>query len=623
MTYAKKTAAAVAVMAAGVLVISAAYAVGRAGLGGAAHDAAVAGYWLGEALIFAGPAALALGSTRPAEVPAAWLAVALGLATYLVKYLYSPAAFQFSDEFLHLRTLTALQGSHHLFGVNYALPVSPGFPGIEVATSALTDLTGLPVFPAGLIVAGLAHLVFTAAIYTLFRLVGDSARIGLAAVTVYATSPHYQVFDAIFGYQTLALAFFALALLALRIATRPGNTRARAVTAWLLAAVFAAATAVTHHVTSYVLVGTAAVIAAAALFTRDARATGDARAAGGQNTARGERAVKRWYAATNWRSFAGPACFAAGSAALVALWTGLVVPGTVSYLSPAVSQLTDGVRSALSGHVATSAGAAPLPTPLGDRAASIAAAVLIMVVIPFGWWQIWRTQRDNAWALALGAGAALYYPCVALPFVTADGSELAGRLLTFVYIPVGYTLAAALVARPPAPRRKVVAAGAAALLVAGGISMGWPPWWERLPGSYVVDGFESGVNAESLAAASWAAAELPPGQRLAADYTNNLLLGTLGGQNPVNGVTALFCGGTWTLADALIARQQAVRYLVVDLRTSQSRAPDGSLFAEASSCPTPIPRADLSKFDAVHGMTRVYDSGNIIVYALSEAAYAP
>jgi hypothetical protein len=617
MTYAKKTAAAVAVMAAGVLVISAAYAVGRAGLGGAAHDAAVAGYWLGEALIFAGPAALALGSTRPAEVPAAWLAVALGLATYLAKYLYSPAAFQFSDEFLHLRTLAALQGSHHLFGVNYALPVSPGFPGIEVATSALTDLTGLPVFPAGLIVAGLAHLVFTAAVYTLFRLVGDSARIGLAAVTVYATSPHYQVFDAIFGYQTLALAFFALALLALRIATRLGNTRARTVTAWLLAAVFAAATAVTHHVTSYVLVAAAVLIAAAALFTRDAKAGAD------EPAGRSGTAVTRLLTTANWRGFAGPACFAAGCAALVALWTGLIVPGTVSYLSPAVSELTDGVRSALEGHVAKAGGTAPLPTPVGDRAASIAVALLIMVVIPFGWRHIWRTQRDNAWALALGAGAALYYPCVALPFVTADGSELAGRLLTFVYIPVGYTLAAVLVARPPAPRRKVMAAGAAALLVAGGISMGWPPWWERLPGSYVVDGFESGVNAESLATASWAAAELPPGQRVAADYTNNLLLGTLGGQNPVNGVTALFCGGTWTLADELIARQQAVRYLVVDLRTSQSRAPDGSLFAEASSCPTPIPRADLSKFDAVHGMTRVYDSGNIIVYDLSEAAYAP
>jgi hypothetical protein len=88
-------------------------------------------------------------------------------------------------------------------------------------------------------------------------------------------------------------------------------------------------------------------------------------------------------------------------------------------------------------------------------------------------------------------------------------------------------------------------------------------------------------------------------------------------------MAALFCGGTWTLADALLARKQAVKYLVVDLRTSVYRAPDGSLFVGAPSCPTPIPRADLGKFVAVPGLTRVYDSGNIIVYALSAAAYAP
>jgi len=237
--------------------------------------------------------------------------------------------------------------------------------------------------------------------------------------------------------------------------------------------------------------------------------------------------------------------------------------------------------------------------------------------------QVWRTQRGNTWALALAAGAAAYYPCVALPFVTADGSELAGRLLTFVYIPVGYTVAVALTARPLTAFRRAAAAAGVVILVTGGISMGWPPWWERLPGSYVVDGFESGINGESVAAANWAATTLPPGQRVAADYINNLLLGTIGGQNPVVGMSVLFCDGSWTLTDAVTARLQAISYLVVDLRTSMYRAPDGSMFEDDGACPAPIPRADLAKFDSVPGMTRVYDSGNIIVYSLSEATYAP
>jgi hypothetical protein len=670
MTVANKTAIAVAVMAAGVLVISAADAAGRSGADGSVHSAAVAAYWLGEALIFAPPTALvlsgatlgrailgraslgraSLGRTSLGEAAGAWLAVALAVATYLVKFLYSPAFFAFPDELEHARTLSTLLATHHLFGVNYALPVSPDYPGIEVATSALMAVTGLSVFAAGLIIAGVAHVVLTVALYSLFRSVGGTARIGLAAVTIYATSPHYQVFDAIFGYQTLALAFFALALLALRRATRPdagqpdgtdgggtdgdGARLTRVAVAWVLAAVFAAATAVTHHITSYVLAAIAVLIAAATLIARPP-ATTDLRAV----------TVRSW----RGRAAAAPAAFGLGCAAAIALWTWRIAPGVPGYLSPAFSQLADGVKSALGGHLSKSAGGAPLPAPLGDRAASDLVALMIVIAIPFGWWRIWHTQRGDAWALALGAGAAAYYPCVVLPFISVDGSELAGRVLTFVYIPVGYTLAVALLSRPPirnSPARgrpaltwriwrwrprnwrtwgwRATGVGGAALLLAGGISMGWPPWWERLPGGYVVDGFESGITAESVAAANWAAATLPPGQRTAADYTNNLLFGTLGGQNPVNGMAALFCGGRWTASDALLARQQAVRYLVVDLRLSTSRQPDGNNFVgTATGCTTPVPAADLAKFTTTRGLTRIYDSGNIIVYALGEAAYVP
>jgi hypothetical protein len=642
-----KTAIAVAVMAAGVLVISAADAVGRSGATGSAHSAAIAAYWLGEALIFAPPTALVLGRKGPGDAAGAWLAVALAVATYLVKYLYSPAFFAFPDELQHARTLNSLLATHHLFGINYALPVSPDYPGVEVATSALMAVTGLSVFAAGLIIAGLAHVVLTSALYGLFRSVGGTARIGLAAVTIYATSPHYQVFDAIFGYQTLALAFFALALLALRRATRPGAADAgpaRVILAWVLAAVFAAATSVTHHITSYALAGFALLVAVAALIAKPP-ATTDLRGT------------------VNKKAAVPLAAFALGCAAAIGLWTWRIAPGVPSYLSPAVSQLTGGVKSALSGHLSKSGSSGMLPVPLGDRAASDLVAILIMGAIPFGWWRIWHSQRNDAWALALGAGAIAYYPTVILPFISTDGSELAGRVLTFVYIPVGYTLAVALAGRPltrgsskqgsstqgsstqgsstqgsstqDASTRgwraldwrvlgwRAMGAGAAALLLAGGISMGWPPWWERLPGSYVVDGFESGITPESVAAANWAAATLPPGQRTAADYTNNLLFGTLGGQNPVNGMAALFCGGNWTVSDALIARQAAVKYLIVDLRLAANRQPEGNNFVgTATGCTTPLPAPDLKKFTSIRGMTRIYDSGNIIVYALGAAAYA-
>ena len=562
------------------------------GLAGAVHGAAIAAFWLGEAVIFAVPAALVLGTRELTEAQAAWLAVALATATYLVKYLYSPSFFGFPDEFLHLRTLTNLLASHHLLGVNHALPVSPRYPGLEIVTSGLMDLTGLGVFPAGLIVAGLAHLVFTAALYTLFRLVGGTSRIGLAAITIYAANPHYQIFDSIFGYQTLALTFFALALLAVYKATRPGTSRPRVIIFWVLAAVFAAATTVTHHITSYALVGTAVLIAAAGLL------------------ARGRKGL------------AAPACFAAGTAALVALWTWRFSPGTVNYLSPAMGQLTDGIRSAVGGQAAKAAGTA-LPGPPGDKVASYALALLVMAVIPFGWRQVWRTQRDNAWALALAGGAATYYPCVALPLVTADGSEIAGRLLTFVYIPVGYTIAVALTARPLTPLRRAGAAAGAVVLLAGGISNGlaalvgtaaWP-----LRGGRVRERHHRRVGHRRQLGRRRAAAgaadrrglhqqpalrdhrEPGPGQRRSGALLRRRLVADRRGVRPAAG-HQLPGGGP--------AHQQVPA-------TERHRLP------ASGECPAPLAGADLAKFDAVRGITRVYDSGNIIVYRLSEAGYAP
>lgn len=581
-------------MALGVLAVSAAYAAGRAGAAGGAGAAATAMYWIGELIIFAPPTALAVARRPPGDAAAAGLAVALATATYLVKYAYSPAFFTFPDELQHWRTLDTLLATHHLFGVNYVLPVSPAYPGLEIVASALIQLARVPAFAAGLLVAGLAHLLLAAALYALFRLVAGSPRIALGAVTVYATNPHFQVFDAIFGYQTLALPFLALALVSARLATRPGAGRPAAIRYWLLAAAFTAATVVTHHVTSYVLAATAALIAIAAAARRQRRAALTA------------------------------AAFAASCTAAIALWAWQIAPDTVGYLTPAANNLGDGIAAAFTGQVANSATSTATAAPLPERGASYAVALLIMATLPFGWRQTWRDRRGDPWALALAAGSVAYYGCAALPLLSPDGSELAGRLFSFVYIPVGYTLATAFASRPGAVRWRATGAGAAAILLAGGLATGWPPWWERIPGRYIVDGFESGVTPEGVAAATWAGRELGHGQRVAADYTNSILLGSYGDLSPVNGVAELFCGRAWTNTDAAVARQLAIGYLVTDLRTTTGTPATGSYFQSADTpCQAPIPRADLAKFDTTRGFERVYDSGNIAVYRLTEAAYVP
>jgi hypothetical protein len=586
-------------MATGVLVISAAYAAGRGG------SASPVVYWAGEAMLFVPLAWRLLSRAGPGESEAAGLVLCTAIATYLVKVAYSPAAFRFPDELEHWRTTVNLLSSHHLFGVNYLLPVSAVYPGLEEVTGAVVSLTGLPVFTAGLIVAGLAHVLFAAALFVVFRLVSGSPRIAAAACVIYATNPHYQVFDAIYGYQTLALAFFGLALVATLgiFRQRGGPDRARW---WVLAVVLTAVTVVTHHITSYLLAGSLLLLTAAAAAAADGAVR---RRAPGRGTVR-------------------IAVLAGACIGLVVLWVALAAPGTVSYLSPTVRGLTGVFTSHRSAGSGTPAG------PVTDQLASYAATALIMIGLPFGWWQIWRRQRQDTWAVALGAGSSAYYLAALVRVAVPDGSELAGRSLTFIYIPVGYTLAMAaagpgwaLLQRITGSTRRVPAlltAAAAGVLLVGGITAGWPPYWERLPGHYYVDGFESGITPEGIAAAEWARTELGPGQRIAADFTSYLLLGSYGDQDPVGSVDALYCGPGWTLDDAALANQQAIGYLLVDLRMSEQEAVTGGYFADSSAvCPSPIPRQYLTKFDAVPGFNRVYDSGNIVIYALAGAQDAP
>jgi hypothetical protein len=583
-------------MAVAVLVISAAYAAGRAGSAGPGW---VALYWSGEALLFAPLAWRLLSPQRPREAEAAGLVLCAATATYLVKVCYSPAAFGFPDELEHWRTAVNLLTAHHLYGVNYLLPVSPVYPGLEEATSAAASVTGLPVFTAGLIVAGVAHLVFTAALYVLFRLVGGSARLAGMACAIYLVNPHYQVFDAIYGYQTLALAFLGLALVAALGAGRTDRVRW-----WVLAVIFTGATVITHHVSSYVLAALLLLVALTGLV----------------------RSLARWRRPDGVPLVA--AILACACVGLIAAWAGLVATNTVTYLTPTLHSFADGLSGIFTARTAAGSGTTP-SGPLADQVAGYAATGLIMAGLPFGWWQIWRNQRDRTWALALGAGAAAYYVLALLRITTPDGAELAGRGMTFVFIPVAYTLAMAVRGWRPgerARRRAHIAAAwvAFGILLAGGTASGWPPYWERLPGHYIVDGFESGITPEGIAAAAWARTELGSGQRISADFTNYLLLGSYGDQDPVGTLDALYCTPAWTDLDAGLASHQSVRYLLVDLRMSQYRSVTGGYFADAASvCPSPIPRQYLTKFDTVPGFERVYDSGNIVIYALPGVLNAP
>jgi hypothetical protein len=571
----------------GVLVVAAADTAGRLGHSGSAWP--VRAYWLGQALILVPAAARLLSRRVRSSAATLTVIVVLTVAEYLVKVCYSPAAFTFPDELQHWRSTVDILQTGTLSSPNYLLPISPHYPGLEEVTSALAATTGLGVFPSGLIVIGTAHLLFVCLLYALFHHVAGSPRLAGVAVAFYVGNSHFQSFDSMFAYQTLALTFFALALLAVwRLATADPAGWSRG---WLTIAVLAIlATAMTHHVTSFLLVAVLVVIAVACLLT-------------------GHRRSARW-----------PATLALFSAVTVALWVLFAAPGTVSYLGPVAAGVVRGFGALLTGGHSS---AQPVSAgPLGNRLLAAAALLAVSMLLPVGWWRVWRARRRDPWIMALALGSIGWYAVIAVRLAAPNGSELAGRASTFVFVPVAFIAAVAVLyllslgVRWQARTMAVAALIAVTMLMFDGLANGWPPYWARLPGPYQVAAYERSVEPEDTAAARWSLTALGPGNRFAADFGSYSILGSYGYQNPVRDVGYLYTSPVFGPAQASGVQAQSIRYLLVDRRLSQMPPVTGQYFPDDNgrAYTHPIPPADLAKFNHVPGVSRRYDSGNIVIY---------
>jgi hypothetical protein len=595
------------IAAAGVLVAAAAYTTGR--LGHADAPWADRAYWLGQLLILTPVAARLLSRRALLVSETVTLVVVLTVAEYLVKVCYSPAAFTYADELMHWRTATDISQTGHLFTANNLLPISPYYPGLEEVTSALASVTGLSIFTCGLIVAGTAHLLFVCVLFVLFRQVSGSHRIAGVAVLLYAAESLFQSFDSMFVYQTLALPFLGLTVLAVGRLAAPRAAGSRL--GWFtVAALSAFATVATHHVTSCLLVATLEIITLGALLTRD-------------------RALAAW-----------ASILALLSAAAFAAWIVFVAPSTVGYLQPVAAGALDGLRALLTGgNLGVPPPASAANGPIENQALEAAAGLIMSALVPVGWWQVWRWYRHQPWAVAMGIGAVSWYVIVVVRLFIADGSELAGRASTFVFVPVGFIAALAIirltdnslrwpVIRAAARRRAPVVVAAAVVatlvLVLNGLVNGWPPYWERLPGPYQVAGAERSVGPEQLASAEWVLAALGPGNRFATDEGDMPVLGSYGDQNPVGDDGYLYTSPAFTSAAARQVQAQSIGYVLVDWRLSQLLPASGQYFPvdpDAGKYTRPLPLADLAKFNHVPGVARVYDSGNIVIYDLGGSAY--
>jgi hypothetical protein len=585
----------------GLLVIAAAYTAGR--IGYASSPWADRAYWVGQSLILI-PTSFRLLSRRALSEGGTLIVVAtLAAVEYLGKVCYSPAGFTYSDELSHWRTAENILQTGRLFTVNYSLPTSAQFPGLEEATTALVSVTGLSIFTCGLIVAGVAHLLFLSSLYLIFRNVGGSHRIAGAAILLYSTNPDLPFFDSMFAYQTLGEALLGFALVAAWRLARSETSRERA--SWLtLAALAVAATAVTHHVTSFILTATLMLVTLAGLVVGDRR------------------------------SAAWAGILALWSAAVISCWIAFVAPDTLSYLRPVAEDLLRGLHAVRAGgHTGRSTGATPTSiVPFGNQILAGGAVLLLSAVQPLGWWQVWRRYRRQTWAVALAIGSFSWYLVIVVRLAIPDGSELAGRAASFVFIPAAFMAALAAGSIISTALRWQASAVASFVLVGvllmmfDGMANGWPPYWERLPGAHQVAGVERSVGPEEIAVSNWTLAALGPGNRFATDYGNNPALSNYGDQDTVLDDGFLYTSPAYTQSDARQVQTESIGYILVDFRLSQSLPASGQYFPidpNAGRYTHPIPLVDLTKFNRTAGIARIFDAGNIVIYKLNGSGNAP
>ena len=234
-----------------------------------------------------------------------------------------------------------------------------------------------------------------------------------------------------------------------------------------------------------------------------------------------------------------------------------------------------------------------------------------------------RTRKALVLLLIL-VGAA--YPLIPAGHITVTTAEVTDRSAGFVFLGVGFVLALWLVGRPGLRNRvpAVVVLPTLAVIFVGGIVFGAGTTSTQLPGRFLVSADSRSIDAQSLQAAQWLHDHLTTGSRLYADRVDGLLAAAVGGQQTVthigSGVDAsrILLAPTFTDKDRTLIKAAHIAYVVVDERDATG-LPNEQVYAESGEYggtdrTRPVTIAALRKLEAVPGVRRIFDNGDLVVY---------
>jgi hypothetical protein len=552
--------------------------------------------WLGI-LVFALPIFYRLTSREASAGERLAMVCLLGFGLYAVKVLRDAPMFTFSDELVHGYNEDQIGIHHHLFHANPILKVTPYYPGLEGATSALTSITGVSTYTGGIILVGVARLLLMLCLFTLFRRVSGSSRTAGIGTAIYTANFNFMFWGAQFSYESLSLPLLLMVMMCL--AEREQERRV-AIRDWGMPIVLGiAAIVVTHHLTSYAMVVILTVLSL--LF---------------------------WYLRKTWKA-PNPWPFAVFGGALALLWLFVVASSTVGYLTPVLSDAFNAIIHTVRGEEAPRGlfqgrTAVAGETPVLARLLGLSGVFLLTIGVPFGLLYVWRRYRRQPFPLIFGLGALGFFGSLALR-LTPPAWETGNRASEFLFIGLAFVLAVscrlALHRWGDSTRVKALLAAALGVVVLGGAISGWP-WDLQLARPLQVTARDGGeIVSPPLATARWAAADLPEGRFAATTADANLLL-VPGGKKLLTGpypdVEDVLSNPKLEPSQLELLRENDLRYVVADRRLSSTDVMRGYYFATSGrSAGGPLRSKKLiTKYARLPRAARIYTNGSISIYDL-------
>lgn len=541
------------------------------------------------------------------------LIVIATLALFVLRVIRAPIAFIDHDEFLHWLTTNDILEQGRLFTPNALLPVSPKFPGLEIVTTAIVQLTGLSVFGSALLLLATCRLLFICGLYLTFEKITTSPRVASLGCLIFMGASTFLIFDSHFSYESLAVVLLVLVLLSDLIADETPSRKwivTGALTVPLLAAL-----AATHHMTAFI---------AAGLFLGLAIL----------------EAIRSPISPN-----AGKTLVVSISAlALPMIWSQVMGNPVGGYLGPVIKDgLYEATQLLSSSHgrelfVSEDGSVAPL----WQRAAMIGSVVLICVglvtgllrsisyagikMIPATLSSI-RLQRN--WTnsrLILLCLLTFVFPLSILFRFTRSGWELGNRIGPFSFLGVSLVIAIGVTSfwlrNSRGSLRPVLFGSAVTVIIIGGVISSEGPRI-LVPARFHVSADSASIEPMGIAAAEWSGRWLGNENLFASDRVNRLLLATYGHQQVATTLrdprdTSLAIQSkTLGPSEIGLLRQIGVDYVLADLRLTTGLPVVGVYFDGGASDrghTRPLDGAALLKFNIDDRVSRPFDNGYQFVF---------